>query len=188
MTSTSWNGDRHEHRRWAARWVLVTLMASALLGFLVGVLLAGTDDWLASGCLTGAIALVCATVALVVVWRQERKRARRHGLTAGQLMLIGRATGRGSPPLEPEVRPAVLAVLARQRRAVEQQRSRAYRWMRIVMIPLWVVMASVSIASGSYGPAALMLGGAVLFLLVPLSLRRQERRIDAAQRSVGAAR
>ncbi|MFE5399232.1 hypothetical protein ACFQ9U_32305 [Streptomyces sp. NPDC056568] len=161
------------------------LVLTAGVGFAVGALTDGGEPALRSGAGVAAIAITFAAITLAVVWRRESHRARRFGLPFAQLVRVARDVRRGTPPTDPAVRPAVLEALGRQRRALAFQRHKSYRRLRGCLLAVFSLLAVVQLATGSYGSAAPILVWLPLLLLGPLMLRRQERRLDAAERSLG---
>ncbi|MET9256887.1 hypothetical protein [Streptomyces sp. NPDC003717] len=159
---------------------------SMATGFAVGALLGGARDWLRDGLVIGVIAAASGWGAFAVVWRMESRRARGFGLDTDRWMKLGREVRRGTPPTDPAVRPAVLEILARRRRTLEQQRASGWTWLRLALIVLWLSTAVFRALDGSYALAALFLVLSTLFLLTPLTLRRQERRLAAAARALRA--
>ncbi|ANB07658.1 hypothetical protein SAM40697_3700 [Streptomyces ambofaciens] len=179
------NGPRSSHRHGTAARTTALLLLTAGVGFALGALTADGERRWWSGTVVAAIASVVAAVTLAAVWRRETRRARRFGLSTGQLFHLARDVRRGTPPTDPAARPAVLELLGRQRRALGFQRHKGYRRARTCLIILFSLLAVVQLASGSYGSGALTLLWVLFFLLGPLTLRRQERRLDAAERSLG---
>ncbi|OKI87218.1 hypothetical protein AMK11_13400 [Streptomyces sp. CB02414] len=163
----------------------VVCLAVTLTGVAVGALTADSEPWIRSGLTVLTLAVVAAVVSFVGAWRWQRRAARRFGLTARQYTRLGQAIRRGRPPTDPAVRPAVVDIVERQRRMLEWQGDRRYRWVRVALICLWLVIAAAHFADGSYLPAALMLLGVLAFLALPLSLRRQRRRLEAVERVLG---
>ncbi|MEW2261992.1 hypothetical protein ACGF5T_04390 [Streptomyces sp. NPDC047853] len=161
------------------------LLLTAGVGFAIGVLTVGGERRWWSGTAVAVIASVVVAVAIAVMWRGEGNRTRRFGLSAGQLLHLARQVRRGTPPTDPAARPAVLEILGRQRRALTFQRRKGYRHLRGCLLVLFSLLAVVQLTSGSYGSGALTLLWLLLVLLGPLMLRRQERRLDAAERSLG---
>ncbi|MCZ9349348.1 hypothetical protein NGM36_06000 [Streptomyces mutabilis] len=172
------------------RWRMLALLGvgclgAALTGLAVGVLTADTEPWVRSALTIAAIALVAGLVTFLVVWRLAGLTARRFGLSAARYTRLGREMRRGRPPTDPGMRPAAVDIVARWRRTLESQGRRRYRWTRVALLSLWLVMAVTHLADGSYLPATLMLLGVLALLALPLSLRRQWRRLDAAERALG---
>ncbi|MFF8097727.1 hypothetical protein [Streptomyces sp. NPDC016675] len=161
------------------------LLLTAGVGFAIGVLTVGGERRWWTGTAVAAIASVVVAVAIAVMWRGESNRTRRFGLSAGQLLHLVRQVRRGTPPTDPAVRPAVLEILGRQRRALTFQRRKGYRRLRGCLLVVFSLLAVVQLTSGSYGSGAVTLLWLLLVLLGPLMLRRQERRLDAAERSLG---
>ncbi|MGW8065809.1 hypothetical protein ACVV2G_26940 [Streptomyces ziwulingensis] len=185
MAGAADEGPHGSHRSWTAVRVAGMLLSTAAVGFAVGALAEDGRHRLWSGAIVAAIGSVLTAVVLAVVLRREGRRARRFGLNAGQLLRISQDVRRGRPPADPAVRPAVLDVLGRQRRALDLQRRRAYRWVQRGLVTLWSLVAVAHVADGSYGFAAVMLLCVLCALAGPFTLRRQERRLDAVERSLG---
>lgn len=183
MTSTAHEKQqRSKSRQWVLKRTVVAFLGVTLWGFLIGVLTGGSGRYV-SGVAVAVIAAVLTLIALAVVYRLEFRRARRFGLSLGQYLRIGQEIRHARLPADPAARPAVLDIVERQRKTLDQQRRR--RWVRISLIIMWSLIAVINVVDGSYGYAALMLTGIVAVLSVPHSLRRQERRLDAVERALG---
>ncbi|MFE6365889.1 hypothetical protein ACFVP3_38710 [Streptomyces sp. NPDC057806] len=166
-------------RRLAARCALLLLL-SGPVGFAAGMLVSSnrrvvTGIWLA------ATVFVMGAVVMWVVLRRERGRAARFGLTLSRYVDLGRLVRRGDPPVQAEVRPAVLEILERQRASWEQITSKGQSRLRIGLIALFLVITVFNLLDRQYALASFSLFPLLSWLSIPLSHRRQRKRLEAAQ-------
>lgn len=183
MTNTAHDEQQgNKGRHWMLRRTVGAFLGVMLWGFLVGALTGGANRW-TSGLLVAAIASVVTVIAIAVVHRLELLRARRFGLSLGQYLWIGQEIRHARLPGDPAMRPAVLHIVERQRATLNQQQQ--MRRLRVILIIMWSLSTVISVVDGSYGYAALLLTCILVFLFVPRSLRRQERRLDAVEEALG---
>ncbi|WP_320776536.1 hypothetical protein [Streptomyces sp. CRN 30] len=185
MTDTPQAQDEHPYmQRYWLRMTAQLLGMAALCGFVVGVLNGGADGWL-YGILGAASMVLIGAVVLATVLLHSRRRARHFGIGLSRFLWLEREVRRVRAPADPALRPALLDLAARHREGLDRQRGKPYRWLRIFLIGLWLVNTVFNTLDGRYWLTVLMLACALLLLLTPVSLRRQERRLDAVEQSLG---
>ncbi|WP_256106755.1 hypothetical protein [Streptomyces sp. ODS05-4] len=170
---------------WLAGQVVLALGVVLLIGVLMA-LDSGSGEFRETVVWSMGVPLLVAVVVVAAIWPQERRKARHFGLTTARWQRIAREVGRGRPPADPSERPAALDVIARQRRGLSRMHGPAYRWMRFGALALFLIGGGLQWWDGEYVRAAWSVGVAAIWLLVPLSLRRRARNLDAVERALGA--
>ncbi|MET8881326.1 hypothetical protein [Streptomyces rubiginosohelvolus] len=165
--------------------VLAVLVVAAVAGFLAGGGFGtGTADAV-RGLVVALAAGLLAAGATVGVRRVNRRHAARLGISTSRYLRVARSVRRGEAPDDPVERAAAADLVSRMRRGPG---SVSHRWAPRLLIGggvLWGAAGVVFIADGAYGWAlyAFAMMGLVLVQLV--SLRRRERRLEAAARGLG---
>ncbi|MFF7013921.1 MULTISPECIES: hypothetical protein [Streptomyces] len=164
--------------------VLAVLAGSAVAGFLAGAFLAGDGaDAGRGGILSGLVVLLSAVAVALSLWR-TRRRAAKYGLDTFRYLAIGRRIRRGEVPEDPAELPAAIDLVTRARRSSHRQDSRPVWWLMGGVALLWLVGAVMHALDGNYGRVGYNLALAGLFLLGPFRVRRQRRRLDAAEQAL----
>ncbi|MEV7949722.1 hypothetical protein ACTOXX_11250 [Streptomyces rubiginosohelvolus] len=165
--------------------VVLAVLVAAAAGFLAGGGFGtGTADAVRGLVVALAVGLLAAG-ATVGVWRVNRRHAARLGISTSRYLRVARSVRRGEAPDDPVERAAAADLVSRMRRGPG---SVSHRWAPRLLIGggvLWGVAGLVFIADDAYGWAlyAFAMMGLVLVQLV--SLRRRERRLEAAARGLG---
>ncbi|MFE1016187.1 hypothetical protein ACFW4M_33630 [Streptomyces sp. NPDC058794] len=160
------------------------LLAAGLAGFLLGVVV-GEDEVDVSRGLLFAVAFLLLGLAVVVgVWWWTRRRATQFGLSASRYMRVGRRIQRGELPKDPAELPTAIDIVARQRRMVNTQQRRWVLWLAAAVALLWLVSAVAQFLDHNYGYACFQLFVTGLFLVSPLTMRRQRRRLENVEQAL----
>ncbi|MCL7430528.1 hypothetical protein [Streptomyces sp. YS415] len=166
-------------RRLVVRCALL-LVLSGPVGFAAGMLM-NSNGRVVTGIWVAATVFVGGVVTLWVVLRRERRRAARFGLTLSRYVDLGRLVRRGDPPVQAEVRPAVLEILERQRASWEQMTSKGHSRLRIGLIALFLLITVGNLLDRQYALAFFSSFALLCWLSMPLGLRRHRKRLEAAQ-------
>ncbi|MEW2452139.1 hypothetical protein AB0896_32070 [Streptomyces parvulus] len=166
-------------RRLAVRCALL-LVLSGPVGFAAGMLM-NINGRVVNGTWMAAAVFVMMAVTLWVALRREQRRAVHLGVTLSRYVDLGRLVRRGDPPVQPEVRPAVLEILERQRALWERMTSKGQSRLRIGLIALFILITAVNLLDRQYALALFFSFALLSWLSLPLSLRRQRKRLEAAQ-------
>ncbi|MYS55934.1 hypothetical protein GTW46_38800 [Streptomyces sp. SID6013] len=173
-------------RRLVVRCALLLVLAGPV-GFAAGMLM-NINGRLITGIWVAATVFIAVAVALWAVLRREQRRAARLGVTLGRYVDLGRLVRRGDPPVQAEVRPAVLEILERQRASWEQMTSKGQSWLRTGLIALFFLITVVNVLDRQYALAFFSSFALLSWLSLPLSLRRQRKRLQAAEGKLAATR
>ncbi len=168
----------------AAAAVLAVSAAAALAGFLVGAVVGEDGVDVTQGLFYAVAYALMGLLVAAAAWWSTRRRAARFGLSASRYMRVGRQVQRGEVPENPEERPAAIDVATRQRRTLTVQRTRWVWCLMAVLALLWLVNAVIQFRDRNYGYACVNLALVGIFLLNPLAMRRQRRRLDTVERAL----
>lgn len=179
-------GDGHAGRMWAGAVgvVLAVVAMAALVGFLAGAVLGGDGVDVSSGLLLAASFVLLSAVAAVLWWRWASRRAAKLGMSTRRYLRVARQIQRGEVPDDPAELPAAMEIAARARRTSDAQQRRLMWWLMGGVALLWLTSAVIQIANRDYVRAFQYLGLAGIFLINPLTLRRQRRRLDAVEQAL----
>ncbi|CAM5510309.1 hypothetical protein STENM223S_03099 [Streptomyces tendae] len=166
-------------RRLAVRCALL-LVLSGPVGFAAGVLM-NINGRVVTGIWGAATVSVAVAVALWVVLRREQGRAARLGVTLSRYVDLGRLVRRGDPPVQAEVRQTVREILQRQQASWEQMTSKRQSRLRTGLIVLFFLITVANLLDRQYALAFFSAFALLSWLSLPLSLRRQRKRLEAAQ-------
>lgn len=97
---------------------------------------------------------------------------------------MGRRIQRGELPRDTAELPAAIDIATRQRRALNAQQRRRVRRLTAAAALLWLVSAVVQIFAHDYGYACFRLPVAGTFLVNPLTMRRQRRRLETVEQAL----
>jgi hypothetical protein len=163
--------------------LLVVLLAAVLAGFLLGAVVGEDEVDVPQGLLFAAAFLLLTLAAAAGAWWSTRRRAAQFGLSASRYLRVGRRIQRGEVPQDTAELPAAIDIAIRQRRTLNAQR-RWVRWLTATAALLWLVSAVIQIFAHNYGYACfqLLVGGA--FLVNPLTMRRQRRRLETVEQAL----
>ncbi|MEU6388061.1 hypothetical protein [Streptomyces sp. NPDC046939] len=167
------------------RIALTLLMMAGAGGFLVGGVIGEGSVETAQGLLFGALFAIAALVVGVCAGWWVRRRAARFGLGLGRFLRVGRQVQRGEVPADPAEREVAVHFARRHRRAI---RAQGRRWVRYAMgfaALSWLLGGVARAVDGDYGMAVFSLVMLGVFLVNPLTLRRQERHLERAERALG---
>ncbi|MET7868824.1 hypothetical protein [Streptomyces cyaneofuscatus] len=164
--------------------VLVVLAAAALAGFLVGAVLGEGRADVSQGLTFAAVFVPLAAFVVALAWWQTRRRAAKLGLGTARYLKVVRLVRRGEVPDDPAELPAAIDSARRARRALNLQDSRLAWWLLGGLALLWLVTGVLQALDGHYVRAGYNLVLAGLFLVNPLTVRRQRRRLEAVERAL----
>ncbi|MFH8374278.1 hypothetical protein ACH4A7_12140 [Streptomyces cyaneofuscatus] len=171
-------------RAGAAGMVLVVLAAAALAGFLVGAVLGEGRADVSQGLTFAAVFVPLAAFVVALAWWQTRRRAAKLGLGTARYLKVVRLVRRGEVPDDPAELPAAIDSARRARRALNLQDSRLAWWLLGGVALLSFVTGLLKALDGHYVRAGYNLVMAGLFLVNPLTMRRQRRRLEAVERAL----
>ncbi|WP_018511601.1 MULTISPECIES: hypothetical protein [unclassified Streptomyces] len=125
-----------------------------------------------------------AAFVVALAWWQTRRRAARLGLGTARYMKVVRRIRRGEVPDDPAELPAAIDAATRARRSLDLQDSRWAGWLLGGLTLLWFVTGLLKAFDGHYVRAGYNLVLAGLFLVNPLTMRRQRRRLEAVEQAL----
>ncbi|MFE9010395.1 hypothetical protein [Streptomyces cyaneofuscatus] len=164
--------------------VLGVLAVAALAGFLAGAILGEGRADASLGLTLAAIFVLLAAFVVALAWWQTRRRAARLGLGTARYMKVVRRIRRGEVPDDPAELPAAIDAATRARRSLDLQDSRWAGWLLGGLTLLWFVTGLLKAFDGHYVRAGYNLVLAGLFLVNPLTMRRQRRRLEAVEQAL----
>ncbi|MFJ8841992.1 hypothetical protein ACIRFF_03705 [Streptomyces cyaneofuscatus] len=164
--------------------VLVFLAAAALAGFLVGAIFGEGRADVFQGLAVAAVFVLLAAFVVALAWWQTRRRAAKLGLGTARYMKVVRRIRRGEIPDDLAELPAAIDIARRARRALNLQHSRLAWWLLGAIALLWLVSGVFQALDGHYVRAGYNFVMAGLFLVNPLTMRRQRRRLEAVERAL----
>ncbi|WP_431987380.1 hypothetical protein [Streptomyces griseoflavus] len=164
--------------------LLAVLPAAALAGFLLGSVIGDDEVDARRGLLFAAVFLLLSLGAAAGALWWTRRRAAEFGLGVSRYLRVGRGIQRGELPEDPAELPAAIDIVARRRRALNNQQRRWVRWMTGAAVLLWLVSAVIQLLTAHYGYACWHLLAACAFLASLLGARRQRRRLEAVEQAL----
>lgn len=164
--------------------VLAVLAVAAAAGFLAGAILGGDRADVPQGLMLAAVFVVPAAFVVALVGWRTRRRAAKLGLGAARYMKVIRGIRRGEVPDDPAELPAAIDGAKRARRALDLQDSRWVWWLLGGVALLWLVSGVFQALDGRYLRAGCNLVMAGLFLVNPLTVRRNRRRLEAVEQAL----
>ncbi|MEU9591624.1 hypothetical protein AB0D84_18165 [Streptomyces sp. NPDC048193] len=167
---------------------MAVLLATAFAGFLLGAVVGEDEVDVHQGLLFAAAFLVLGLGAAAGTWWWTRRRAAQFGLSASRYMRVGRGIRRGELPEDPAELPAAVDIVTRQRRALDPLQRRWWLWLTVVAALLWLVSAVAQLLDHDYGDACFQLLVAGMFLVNPLTMRRQRRRLENVEQALHTRR
>ncbi|MFJ1593179.1 hypothetical protein ACIOD0_23495 [Kitasatospora albolonga] len=160
------------------------LAVAVLLGMQAGAVFGGDGVDAFSVLLVGGSFILTAVVIALIWWRWASGRAAETGITTKRYLRVARQIQRGEVPDDPAELPAAIEIAARARRSVDLQRRRWVWWLMGGVAVLMLASVVIHIATRDYLRAAQYLVISGVFLVNPLSMRRQRRRIDAVEEAL----
>ncbi|MFD7699166.1 hypothetical protein [Streptomyces caelestis] len=136
------------------------------------------------GLLFAAISLLLGLGAAAGTWWWTRRRAARFGLSASRYTRVGRRIQRGELPEDTAELPAAIDIATRQRRTLNAQQRPWVRRLTAGAALLWLVSAVGQLFAHNYGYACFHLLVAGTFLVTPLTMRRQRRRLETVEQAL----
>ncbi|MFJ7773135.1 hypothetical protein ACIQ1J_33340, partial [Streptomyces sp. NPDC097107] len=91
---------------------------------------------------------------------------------------------RGELPEDPAELPAAIDIVARQRRVVNTQQRPWVLWLATAAALLWLVSAVAQFLDHNYGYTCFQLFVTGMFLVGPLTMRRQRRRLENVEQAL----
>ncbi|MDT0492771.1 hypothetical protein RM717_19900 [Streptomyces griseus] len=184
-TGATGGGRKRRVRAGAAGAVLAVVATAALVGFLAGAVFGGEDGVsVLSGLLVAGSFILAAVVGALIWWRWASRRATKVGLSAGRYVRVARQIQRGEVPDDPAELPAAIEIAGRARRALDVQQRRLVWWLMGGAAFLMLTSAAIHVATREYLRAFQYLALSGIFLINPLTMRRQRRRLDAVEQAL----
>lgn len=168
----------------AVKILLVVLSAAVLAGFLLGAVAGEGKVDIPPGWWFAAVFLLLGLGAVAWAWWWTRRRAARFGLSASRYTRVGRRLRRGELPEGDAELSAAIDIVTRQRRVLDTQQHRWGTRLTAAVALLWLVSAASQILEHNYGYACFQLLVAGTFLVNPLTMRRQRRRLEAVEQAL----